>query len=909
MRSIVSVLLFLLALSSASPVVAAERHVEGFARILSASNEGLYASDRGVKAASSWEYARDGEQRVEWETAAVPDEVAEEVVVFVWSSGLDASSGPHELSLNGTRILEFASGGFSEKKTWEEGPYTLEFEPLLGSPNFEMHGIMRLRVPLAEVELGVPATLAVRGLAGGGGTWFMLHHFADAHAFTRTGTVYLASGRRLSFAPSGSLFKAPLPIAWNGPFLLGGEAAGGAGEVFRIRARLQQEDGEEQVLVRELSARADQRKVEISLWPAEEVSEGRHILELVAEDEHGEELARWQGEIVVQHLKKFRQRKEQAQQLAAELEADEKISSPLRQFSLPGVAYRLVQAQRQIDALLDATQFSAGYAEALQSMDEALAQLRQISAGQDPYAGATGYVDRAYRSELDGELQPYTVYIPTDFDAQKTYPLIVRLHGFGGNPQNAIGSLLGMGDQPCPDCQHIVVAPSNRGNITYSNRIGEQDVWRVVADVQSLYSIDENRIYLTGSSMGGAGTWHLGLRYADRFAAIVPICGWTDWRMLAGFMGGLPGPLGQQVLDANNTLSFAENALHLPVLVAHGDADPVVSVEHSRRMVARLQELDIAVEYEEYPGVGHVSQHNTYADGRIFDWFDQHVRDPQPQRVVFSTTDPGRYGKSYWTQMEMLIQSRVSGRIVAQVEAENLIVVETENLARFSLMPSDAPVDLSREVVIQIDGSERFRGMLSAGESISFRKEGAGFVQTADEWSPALIPYNGQEQARSGWHIYVYGTQGTAAENAATRQTAERLAAPNPNVNIRFPVKADTAITQRDIASADLILLGTPATNALVARIDKKLPIHFRDDGIAIGDEIFREEDQLLAMIYPNPLNPQRYVQILAAATPAAFASVFRMKMGTPDYVILRPDGSAVTEGLFDISWQLQEPQ
>ena len=784
MRSSAPVLLSMLALIT-SPVVAAERHVEGFARIFSAANQGLYASDRGIKVPSYWEYARDGEQQVEWETAPVPDDISEDEVVFVWSSGLDASSGPHELSLNGERILEFASGGFSEKQTWEEGPYALEFEPLLGNPGFEMHGLMRLRVPRSKVELGSPAALAVRGLAEGGGAWFMLHHFRDAHAFSRTGTVHLPSGRRLSLPPPGALFKVPGRIAWSGPFLWGGKMAGGSEEIFRIRARLQQEHREEKKLVRELRTRADQQKVEISLWPAGEVSQGKHLLELVVEDEHGKELAAWQGKIVVHHLSEFRQRKERAEGLAAKLEADENISSSLRQLSLPGVAYRLVRTQRQIDALLDTVQFSTGYAEALQNTDETLAQLREVAAGRDPYAGATGYVDRAYRSELDGTLQPYTIYVPTDFDAQRTYPLIVMLHGFGGNSRDAIGSLLGVGDRPCPDCQYIVVAPSNRGSIGYDNRIGEEDIWRTIADVRSLYAIDENRIYLTGNSMGGRGTWHLGLHYADRFAAIAPICGRTDWRLWVG--DKLPGPLRQQVLDVNNALRFAGNALHLPILVAHGGADPVVSVEHSRRMVARLKELNVSIEYEEYPGVGHVSWNNTYAEGRILDWFDQHVRDPQPSQVIFTTTDPGRYGKSYWTQMEALVQPRVPGRISAQVEAENLIAVETKNIARFSLIPSDAPVDPSREIVIQIDGSERFRSVLSAGALVSFRKEGEGFVQTTDEWSPALIPYNGQEQSRSGWHIYVYGTQGTAEENAAARQTAERLAAPNQNVDIRFP--------------------------------------------------------------------------------------------------------------------------
>jgi len=904
MRSIAPILLSLLTLSAAFPVAAVEIFVEGFSRTLSASNQGLYASDRGIKVASSWEYARDGEQRVQWETAPVPDSISEETVVFVWSSSMDASSGPHELSLNGEKILEFTSGVFNETHTWSKEPYALEFEPLLGYPTFEMHGIMRLRVPLPAVEPGKPATLTVRGMAEGGGAWFMLHHFTDAHAFHRIGTITLPSGRRLPYAPLGSLFKAPHRIAWTAPFFR--SPAADSAETFRLRVRLLQEEGEEKNLVREIRTRADQREVGIDLWSTLEVSEGTHSLELIAEDEGGKQLATWQSKIAVHHLAEFRQRKEQAERLAAELEADEDVSPSLRRLSLPGVSYRLVQAQRQIDALLDTSQFSAGYAEALQTVDETLLQLQQIAAGTDPYAGATGYVDRAYRSELDGALQPYFTYVPIDFDPQQTYPLVVVLHGFGGGSRKEISNLLGTGDQSSPDCQYIVVAPSNRGNIDYTNRIGEEDVWRTIDDLQTLYPIDENRIYLTGMSMGGGGTWHLGLRHPDRFAAIVPICGSTDWRLWAG--DTLPGQLRQQVLDADNPLTFAANAARLPILVAHGGADPVVTVEHSRRMVTRLQELDCPVEYEEYPGVGHVSWNNTYADGRILDWFGKHVRDPHPRQIAYTTTEPERYGKNYWTRIEALIQPHTPGRIKARIEPKNLIVVETENLARFTLTPVDAPLDLSRQTAVRIDGTESFRGLLSADESISFRKKGTHFVQTTEAWSPTSIPYKGQEAARSDWRIYTYGTRGTTEENAAARQTAERLAAPNQNVDILFPVKADTAITERDIASADLILLGTPTTNSLLARIHDQLPIRFRADGIAVGDELFAEENQLLVLIHPNPLNPDRYVQILGGTTPESFGALFKMPPGTPDYAILRPDGSPVTEGLFNIDWKLRGP-
>ena len=216
-------------------------------------------------------------------------------------------------------LSAFSSGGFTETQVWEEPPYRLEFEPLLGNPAFEVHGIMRLHVPRSRLAPGEPDTLTVRGLAGGGGAWFMLHHFSDTDAFVSTGVLRLPSGRRLLSAPCGSLFKAPHPIAWSGPFLLGSDLAGEAEDVFHVRARLRQQNGEEKTLVRDFHTRARQRRVEIVLWPSRDVDEGTHLLQLVVEDEHGGELARWQGRVVVHHMQEFLRRKSQAERLAADL--------------------------------------------------------------------------------------------------------------------------------------------------------------------------------------------------------------------------------------------------------------------------------------------------------------------------------------------------------------------------------------------------------------------------------------------------------------------------------------------------------------------------------------------------------------------------------------------------------------
>ncbi|MSR82068.1 MAG: phospholipase, partial [Candidatus Latescibacteria bacterium] len=158
----------------------------------------------------------------------------------------------------------------------------------------------------------------------------------------------------------------------------------------------------------------------------------------------------------------------------------------------------------------------------------------------------------------------------------------------------------------------------NRNNIGYATQLGEEDVWRVIQDVQQTCHIDANRLYLTGHSMGGGGTLHLGLLHTDRFAAIAAVSTWSD-------------------------LSHAENALNLPVKLCHGAADPLFSVELPRAFFKRLRELGYRVEYEEYQGVGHNAGDQAYREGCIFSWFSQFVRDPYPRRVLHTTANPTRY--------------------------------------------------------------------------------------------------------------------------------------------------------------------------------------------------------------------------------------------------------------------------
>ena len=273
-----------------------EQPVEGFSRIVAASHQAPYGSNRGIEVLSSYEYARDGTEAVAWESAPVPEGYIVGHVTFVWSCGMASGEDAHELYLNDEKIVVFRSGLYYKDASWQQGDVTLRFEPITHDINGEAHGLMYLRVPTGKVQSGRPAQLEVRGTKGGG-AWFMLHHFDDSYA--KSPLLTLPSGRRVVIAPPKSVFRALGPIRWS-CVLAVLEEEGIPAETFHLWALLKKEDVELTV-EREIRIEPDQQQVELALWPKALVPLGEWEINLAFSQE-GVELLRWRGMISVQDL-------------------------------------------------------------------------------------------------------------------------------------------------------------------------------------------------------------------------------------------------------------------------------------------------------------------------------------------------------------------------------------------------------------------------------------------------------------------------------------------------------------------------------------------------------------------------------------------------------------------------------
>ena len=226
-----------------------------------------------------------------------------------------------------------------------------------------------------------------------------------------------------------------------------------------------------------------------------------------------------------------------------------------------------------------------------------------IKAGKDPMASITGEVHLAYRSSLDGVLMPYRIFVPSNYSAKKAWPLIVFLHGAVCDENTFMNSDV---LQPLAErLGYLIVSVNGRGPQSgYTKQSGaQQDIFDDMALMQKYYNIDAKHIFLTGHSMGGAGTWNVGLEFRDKFAAIAPMAG-----------------AHTIVPDLDAKLSTGKK---IPILITCGGKDTGNPCSDAVAAYEKVKAAGYPVKVVEYP----VDEHNpVFIDSppEIFAWFDKY---------------------------------------------------------------------------------------------------------------------------------------------------------------------------------------------------------------------------------------------------------------------------------------------
>ncbi len=230
--------------------------------------------------------------------------------------------------------------------------------------------------------------------------------------------------------------------------------------------------------------------------------------------------------------------------------------------------------------------------------------------------GETGFLDRTVT--LAGQRFRYQVYVPADYPKRRRWPVILFLHGAGergtdGLRQTTVG--LGPAIRAHPERFPAIVvfpqAPPDSQWVGLPAEVALAALDRTLAELRG----DPGRVYLTGISMGGHGAWYLAYRHPERFAAVVPICGWVEER--AEFPGSVPvvPPDSGPALPA-----LARRLSGMPIWIFHGERDTVVPVGASRDAAAALRAASPGVRYTEYPGLGHNAWDAAYGSDELIRW-------------------------------------------------------------------------------------------------------------------------------------------------------------------------------------------------------------------------------------------------------------------------------------------------
>ena len=558
-------------------------------------------------------------------------------------------------------------------------------------------------------------------------------------------------------------------------------------------------------------------------------------------------------------------------------------------------------------------------ARTLAVLDTGLERARELAAGKPQWPAATGCLSRAYRSRVDGSVQPYALTIPPNYtSASPPQWLEVVLHGRGATLNEV--SFLYAHDRAKPaaaDHDFIQLDIFGRGNNAY-RWAGEADVFEAIESVKKRYRIDPVRIVLRGFSMGGAGAWHIGLHHPDEWAAVEAGAGFVDTKVYAKIEN--PPPY-VHIYDA---IDYALNAVDVPIVGYAGEEDPKADQTASMREALEREGYHFQKDGLNYKTedlralflVGPKTPHRWHPESKkesnVFVLLNQSgaIREPSEVRFVTYTE---RYNRCFWLAVDQL--ERQYER--AQVDGELLdheITATTHNVARLTLRgeapPKSCKIDGQELPTIDSPTTfERVNGRWRTARRTTTPGKVHGLQGPIDDaFMDAFLCVRPVGQVH-GLPSQRAGRGPAPLVNDFALQRLDQFAKEFPRwMRGDIRQKADTAVTATDERAYNIVVFGTPATNPLIARALRAAPIRWTADAIIAGNRKFSAATHLLSMIYPNPANPHRYIVINSGHTfhEADFKGTNALLYPRAGdwYVTDIRTGEIVAEGVFDRNWR-----
>jgi len=556
-------------------------------------------------------------------------------------------------------------------------------------------------------------------------------------------------------------------------------------------------------------------------------------------------------------------------------------------------------------------------------LDEGIERGKQLQRGAPQWTNGTKRI-HAYYSDMDGSVQPYGITLPANYDPSKPVRLYVWLHGRQNNTTESefIYQFLRPrpSNNPVADQGQIQVDCFGRINSAGWHWAGEADVFEAIAAVKKRYKIDDQRVILRGFSMGGEGAWHIALHYPDRFAA-AEIGAGTVSRRAQTQQNLEPFQLANLKIWENIS-EWALNIFNLPLAGHDGEQDPG-QLESSLRARAQLEREGFASEGEtDYlrskgaPGLWMVSLNTGHGtsplvrqrlDAFLKEWGDKGQTSPDHLRFVTYTT---RYNRDYWVSLDGLEKHYERADIDAKRDdARKRYEIATHNVSRLVLRETDHASE------INVDGQSL---KVKPAPMIALQKTAGAWKFDRNEKLQGLRKTHALQGPIDDAFLdpFLLVRPTGVPWNDEVNQQALRSLARFDRMWAKFfrghPfVKDDKDVTDADLAKYHVVLFGDPGSNKWIAKLQGKLPLKWTKETITLAGRDFPASENFPAMIFPNPLNPAKYVVLNTGLT--IVDRDYNGDYGMPrwgDYAVVKAKaGSEVPElqmgGLFDESWRV----
>jgi hypothetical protein len=602
---------------------------------------------------------------------------------------------------------------------------------------------------------------------------------------------------------------------------------------------------------------------------------------------------------------------------------------PLIDTLLPDVEifHKAIDWALKYDEFYSPNEFKA----ALSLLEEGTSRARSLKEGKSPWTTQTGPVVRGYRSTIDNSVQPYGIVVPEGYSSgsPRGYRLDFWCHGRGEKLTELAfieGRRKGGGEPNPAPAGALVLHPY--GRYCNANKFaGEIDLFEALAHAKSQYHVDMDRLVMRGFSMGGAAAWHFTVHYPGMWAASNPGAGFSETpEFLRVFQDEtlVPKWYEQALWNWYDCPGYVRNLTNCPTVAYSGEDDK--QRQASERMAQAARENGFELTHIIGPKTGHKIHSDSKVDiNQRLDRIVARGRDRFPSIIHFATYTL-RYPTSHWVRIDEMEHHWQQAKVDARFERSPAqFVVSTENVAALTLQADagDYPLDGISAVPVLIDGHALF-----APAPESDRSWKAHFRKKDGAWFPVDSPVAVHLTKRPGLQgpiddaflsrFLVVRPTGKPLHPETDAWVRAELAHFSEHWRKQFrgdlQIKDDTAVTPQDIAESHLILWGDISSNALIARVAPQLPLRWNAQSLEIAGTKQNSNAHLPALIYPNPLEPSKYIVLNSGFTYREYDYLNNARQipKLPDWAVLdvrvKPSSQAPcgipAAGFFGERWQ-----